>query len=252
MTWAVVTGASGGLGRAYARYLASCGLSVVLTGRREAELRSLASELRQLWAATTLVRRCDLADPCDRAALLGELNDLEVDTLVNNAGFGMIGAVAESDAKRLSDMVMLNCVALTDLTRAVLPGMVRRGRGSIVNVASTAAFQPIPTMAAYAASKAYVLRFTEGLWAEVAGTGVRTVAICPGPTDTAFFEAAGNDAVMSKRRTPEQVVQTTFSALRANRPAVIDGPANTLLAVASRFVPTRMALRIASLAVSER
>lgn len=251
MTWAVVTGASGGLGRAYARYLASCGLGVVLTGRREAELHNLASELKELWAATTLVRRCDLADPSDRAALLDELSDLEVDTLVNNAGFGMIGAVAESDAKRLSDMVTLNCVALTDLTRAVLPGMVRRGRGSIINVASTAAFQPIPTMAAYAASKAYVLRFTEGLWAEIAGTGVRTVAICPGPTDTAFFEAAGNNAVMSKRRTPEQVVQTTFSALRANRPAVVDGPANALLAVASRLVPTRMALRVARLVVCQ-
>ncbi|MDO4784351.1 MAG: SDR family oxidoreductase [Propionibacteriaceae bacterium] len=251
MTWAVVTGASGGLGRAYARYLASCGLSVVLTGRRDAELRALASELTSKWGTTTLVRRYDLAEASDRAALLGDLDGLDVDTLVNNAGFGMLGPVRDADAARLSSMVTLNCVALTELTRAVLPGMVERGSGSIVNVASTAAFQPIPTMAAYAASKAYVLRFTEALWAEVSGTGVRAVAICPGPTDTAFFEAAGNDSVMKKRRTPEQVVQATFAALRANRPAVVDGPANALLAATARFVPTRLGLRIARFVVSQ-
>lgn len=245
MTWAVVTGASGGLGKAFARFLASSGFNVGLAARSEAEMKTLAAELEVKWGAKTAVWRTDLTQPDDRRRLAEAMADLEVDTLVNNAGYGLIGDIADLDPQRQSDMVTLNCVALTELTQAVLPAMLDRRQGSIINVASTAAFQPIPTMAAYAASKAYVLRFTEGLWSEIAGSGVRTIAICPGPTDTAFFEVAGDDAVLAKRRTPEQVVQTTFAGLRANKPYVIDGNVNKLLATIASLAPARLALKVA-------
>lgn len=250
MTWAVVTGATGGLGQAYARYLASCGLDLALTGRRERELAALASELSVKWGTRTLTWGRDLAKAADRAALIEDMAGLDVDTLVNNAGYGLLGAVADLDPGRLSDMVTLNCVALTELTRAVLPQMIERRQGSIINVASTGAFQPIPLMAAYAGSKSYVLSFTVGLWDELRGTGVRAVAICPGPTDTGFFAAAGDDQVMRNRRTPEQVVQTTFAALRARRPAVVDGAQNALLAGLARVLPARLSSRIARMVIS--
>lgn len=243
--WGIVTGASGGLGKAYARYLASSGLSVGLVARNFEAMTILAGELSEKWGVETRIWRSDLTQAADRAGLIDDLMHLNVHTMINNAGYGLLGPVVELDARRQSDMVTLNCVALTELTQAVLPGMLDRQQGSIINVASTAAFQPIPTMAAYAGSKAYVLRFTQGLWAEVRGTGVRTIAICPGPTETAFFEVAGNDQVMTKRRTPEQVVQTTFAGLRANKPYVVDGPSNTFLAAVAAVAPARLALRVA-------
>lgn len=249
-TWAIVTGASGGLGRAYARYLASTGLDVGLVARSEAPMTRLAGELTERFGVNARVWTSDLTRDADRRQLIDDLTQLDVDTLVNNAGYGLLGDVAELDPTRQSNMIVLNCVALTELTQAVLPALITRRQGTIINIASTAAFQAIPTMAAYAASKAFVLRFTEGLWSEVQGTGVRTIAVCPGPTDTAFFEAAGDDAVMTRRRTPEQVVQTTFAALKANRPYVVDGAANAFLAMAARLAPTRLALRLARQTVS--
>lgn len=251
MTWAIVTGASGGLGQAFARYLASSGLNVGLVARNEAALRTLADQLRTTWGVETAVWRADLTQQQDRHALIDAMAELPVNTLVNNAGYGLFGDIATLDAQRQSDMVTLNCVALTELTRAALPGMLARRQGSIINVASVAAFQPIPTMATYAASKAYVLSFTEGLWAEVAGTGVRTIAICPGPTETGFFEVAGDNQAMASRRTPEQVVQTTFAGLRANKPHVVDGLANRIAASAARLAPTRLVLKVARRTVGQ-
>ena len=244
-SWAVVTGASAGLGVAYADRLASEGADVWLAARSGDKLEEVAADLRARHGVQARVTAVDLSDGAARRGFVDEVGAARVSHLVNNAGFGTMGDFAEAPAERLVQEMELNMVALTELTRAVLPGMLAQGRGAIVNVASTAAFQPIPTMAVYAASKAYVLRFSMALWDELKDSGVRVLAICPGPTETAFFANAGNENAMSNRRTPEQVVDTTFEALRRNRPFVIDGASNGALAFATRFAPTGLTLALA-------
>ncbi|RMB61136.1 SDR family NAD(P)-dependent oxidoreductase [Tessaracoccus antarcticus] len=245
-SWAVVTGASGGLGEAYARELAGQGSDVVLLARSAEKMERLASELSAEHGVETLVIPCDLSDATQRAALVARLDGLDVHTLVNNAGFGTFGMLGELERARISQEVGLNVVALTELTHAVIPQMITRGRGAIINVASTAAFQPIPQMATYAATKSYVLSFSSALWAELSGTGVRVVCICPGPTDTSFFDNAGNGDAMVQRRSPQQVVASTFAALRAGKPYVVDGAGNKLAAQATRFIPTSLLVQAAS------
>lgn len=244
--WAVVTGASGGLGEAYARELASQGSDVILVARSVDKMEAVAKGIEAEHGTQTMVLACNLSDPDERARLVAKLDTLDIHTLVNNAGFGSMGMLGELDRTRVLDEVELNVVALTQLTHAVLPRMVADGRGAIINVASTAAFQPIPQMATYAAGKSYVLSFTTALWAEVEGTGVRVVCICPGPTDTSFFDNAGNGDVMKIRRSPEQVVATTFSALRSGKPYAVDGFGNTVLSKMARFVPTALLVRAAA------
>ncbi|MGV8844997.1 SDR family NAD(P)-dependent oxidoreductase [Tessaracoccus sp.] len=245
--WAVVTGASGGLGEAYARELASQGSNVALVARSADRMEHLAEELRSRHGISTMVLPCDLSDPGQRAALISTLDTLEIHTLVNNAGFGSLGMLGELQRERITREVELNVVALTELTHAVVPGMVAQGHGAIINVASSAAFQPIPQMATYAATKSYVKSFSSALWGELSGTGVRVLCICPGPTDTSFFDNAGNGGVMkNRRRRPDQVVATTFTALRAAKPYVVDGFANKVVAQATRFLPTGLMVRAAS------
>lgn len=245
-SWAVVTGASSGLGEAYARHLAAQGANVVLVARSEDKLFTLSVELERNHGIQTLVLPFDLTDPADRADLVGRLDHLEVHTLVNNAGFASHGELADLERDRTSREVLLNVAAVTELTHAVLPQMLSRDRGAIINVASTAAFQPIPEMSTYAATKAYVLSFSQALWAETRRTGVRVVCICPGPTETPFWGNAGAEENMTNRRTVDDVVATTFAGLRQRRPYVIDGFTNKLLAHANRFVPTRVALRLSN------
>lgn len=244
-SWAVVTGASAGLGAAYTRHLAAQGSNVVLVARGADAMQELALEVERAHGVQTLILPTDLADRDARAELIDRIDHLEVHTLVNNAGFGSHGQFAQLDRARVSKEVELNVLALTELTHAVVPQMLDRDRGAVINVASTAAFQPVPTMATYSATKTYVLNFSNALWAELRRTGVRVVCICPGPTDTEFFANAGNDAVMTGRREPEQVVETTFAALARRQPYVVDGTRNTVLAQANRFVPTKMALSLA-------
>jgi len=245
-SWAVVTGASGGLGEAYARELAGQGSNVVLVARSVDKMEALAAELTAAHGIETMILPCDLSDPAERSTLLAELDTLDIHTLVNNAGFGSMGMLGELARSRVVNEVELNVVALTQLTHAVVPKMVASGRGTIINVASLAAFQPMPRMATYAATKSYVLNFTSALWGEMEGTGVRVVCICPGPTETSFFDNAGNADVMKQRRSPEQVVVTTFNALRAGKPYVVDGLGNTVLSKLSRFVPTPLLVRAAA------
>lgn len=245
-SWAVVTGASGGLGEAYARELGRQGSDVVLVARSVEKMERLAQELSDIHGIATRVVPCNLSDPSERADLVEVLDTLDIHTLVNNAGFGTLGMLGELERSRITSEVELNVVALTELTHAVVPQMVARGRGAIINVASMAAFQPIPQMATYAATKSYVLSFTSALWGELEGTGVRAVCICPGPTDTSFFDNAGNGDVMKQRRRPDQVVASTFAALRAGKPYVVDGPANKLAAQMARFVPTTLLVRAAT------
>ncbi|OJF10527.1 SDR family NAD(P)-dependent oxidoreductase [Couchioplanes caeruleus] len=244
---ALITGASSGIGAAYAREFAARGADLVLVARSEDAMHRLADELRGAHGRRIEIVPADLAEPgaADRVAARVAALGIDVDLLVNNAGFGMHGDFVAGDAGRLTAQIQLNCVALVDLTRRFLPGMVARGRGAVVNVASTAAFQPVPHMAVYGATKAFVLSFSEALYAEARPAGVKVLAICPGPTETPFFDVAGEDAAVGKKRTPQQVVATTLSALEKSRPSRVDGLANAVLAVATRWAPRRLVISIA-------
>lgn len=177
--------------------------------------------------------------------------ELDIDVLVNNAGFGTHGDLADADPAQIHDEVTLNVSALTDLTTTYLPAMTRRRSGVIVNIASTAAFQPVPHMAVYAATKAYVLSLTEALWWEAKRDGVQVLAVCPGPTETNFFDIAGESAAVGRFRQPKQVVDSAFRALDRGRPSVVDGTANRLQTLAPRFVSRRTTLAVAERATRE-
>ncbi|POM22478.1 Serine 3-dehydrogenase [Actinomadura rubteroloni] len=249
---ALITGASTGIGAAYARELAARGAALILVARRESKLKELADDLRTTHGVRVDVAPLDLARPGAAEILAGHVSELgrTVDILINNAGFATHGDVATADPERLTEQVSLNCTTVVDLTTRFLPAMIAGRSGVVVNVASTAAFQPIAHMAVYGATKAFVLSFTEALWAETAGTGVRVVAICPGSTDTPFFDVVGaEEASMGKRRSPEQVVATTFAALDRGRPSAVDGRVNALLSRLPRLLPRRATLRIAERAV---
>ena len=235
---ALVTGASSGIGTRFAERLAADGADLVLVARRADALEALAERLRAAHGVTVDVLPTDLGEPDAVPALVKRLDEagLVVDVLVNNAGFGQHTDVADADPARLVAMVTLNCTALVDLTARLVPGMVERRRGGVLNVASTAAFQPLPHMATYGASKAFVLSFTEALWAETRGTGVHVTALCPGATATEFFDVSGGGAVGAKQ-SADEVAALGLAALRANKPSVVAGLRNRLLANTPRFFP---------------
>ena len=193
---ALVTGASAGLGAGFARALAADGHDLILTARRGDRLNALAAELRAAHGIRVEVIAADLARPGAAEALIAEIGKrgLAVNTLVNNAGFGALGPVAEADPAVLERMLDLNCRAVMTLSRLVLPGMIQMRRGAILNIASTAAFAPGPGMAVYYASKAFVLSFSQALHSEVRRHRVTVAALCPGPTITEFGDVAGNGA----------------------------------------------------------
>ncbi|MGW6919154.1 SDR family NAD(P)-dependent oxidoreductase [Kitasatospora sp. NPDC054939] len=243
----LITGASTGIGAAFARELAARGSHLVVVARSADRLDGLRQELSAAHGVIVHAVPLDLARPGAGAELQRRVADLgvEVDVLINNAGFATFGAVAEGDPARMAEEVHLNCLTLTDLTARLLPGMVERRTGAVVNVASTAAFQPIPRMAVYGATKAYVLSFTEALANELRGSGVRALAICPGATDTPFFDVIGDQAAVGIRRRPEQVVATTLAALQKGRPTVVDGFLNRLGTLAPRLLPRRTTVAVA-------
>jgi hypothetical protein len=252
---ALITGASSGIGTAFAHELARQGAGLVLVARSEDRLRALAGEIIAAHGVRVDVLAVDLARPGAGEDLAGRVAALgrTVDVLVNNAGFATHGDVEHADPARLLEQIQLNCAAVVDLTTRFLPGMTARRHGAIVNVASTAAFQPVAHMAVYAASKAFVLSFTEALWGEAKPKGVDVIAICPGATDTAFFDVVGaEEASFGKRRTPEQVVATALRGLAHGRPAVVDGCGNAMVAGGQRFLPHRTVLRLAERTVRPR
>jgi uncharacterized protein len=192
--WAVVTGASSGLGRGIAARLADRGMSLVLTGRNDARLSETADQIRRTAPRVKVETvAADLSTGSGVSALLDHVGNHPVEVLVNNAGFGSYGPFAEADPDREADEVAVDVSAVIALARAFLPGMLARGSGGILNVASTIAFQPAPYQAVYGASKAFVLSFSQALWAEARAGGVAVTALCPGPTRTGFVDALGAD-----------------------------------------------------------
>jgi uncharacterized protein len=246
---ALVTGASSGIGAAFARELASRGANLVLVARSQDKLAALADELSASFGVAADVAVADLAAPAAAESLAAELRGrgLQIDILINNAGFGLFSQLHQADGAALADMIRVNVAALVDLTRLYLPPMLDRDRGAIVNVASTAAFQPVPYMAVYGASKAFVLSFTEALWAETRGTGVRVTALCPGSTDTGFFDIAGENAQVGRRIPPKRVVQAAFRALDRRASTMVTGGAgNRLLTNAPRVASRQFVARRAA------
>jgi hypothetical protein len=244
---ALITGASSGIGVVFAREYASRGFDLIIAARRTDRLNELATAITAETGASVRVLATDLSVPNSAAKLSKAVGSTPVDVLVNNAGWGNIGPFSTEDLTAMADEINVNVIALTQLSRLFVGPMVERGRGTIINIASTAAYQPVPNMAVYAATKAYVLSFTEALWGELQGTGVSALAVSPGGTATEFFEVAGGRATAGGLMTPEQVVSTAMSALDAASPApsVIVGGQNRLLALAGRFVPKRQLIAVA-------
>jgi short-subunit dehydrogenase len=248
---ALLTGASSGIGRELARLFAADGWDLVLVARREEALRALAGELRVRHGVRAHVVPTDLADPAGPARLADEVEarGLAVDALVNNAGMGVRGRFAETDWATERDLLMVNVGALTDLTKRFLPGMLSRGRGRILNLASTAAFQPGPLMAVYFASKAYVLHFSLALADELAGSGVTVTTLCPGPTRTGFADVAGAESTRMFRRgrgdDPARVARIGYRATMAGRRMVVVGWWNRLQVFGTRFAPRSLAAAVA-------
>jgi short-subunit dehydrogenase len=242
----LITGASSGIGEGFARVFAARREDLVLVARSAERLGALAAELSAQYGVHVDVIPADLAQAEAVDAIVDELRrrDITIGTLINNAGFGTHGLFATLDAALERDEITVNAGAVVALTRAFLPGMLTRRAGAILNVASTAGFQPVPYMATYAATKAFVLAFTEALAEEVRGTGVRVVVLCPGQTKTAFFTGI-EDARTGRARTVEQVVATGLRALERGRTVAIDGPANALLAAVARLSPRRISTRVA-------
>ncbi|MFY4717076.1 SDR family NAD(P)-dependent oxidoreductase [Streptomyces sp. LaBMicrA B280] len=241
-TAALITGASSGLGEEFARQWAERGADVVLVARRQGRLETLAAELESRYSVSATPMAVDLAEPGAATALREELaaRGRSVQTLINNAGFGSHGAFAEQDPEQIARMVRLNVGAVAELSRAFLPQLAADGRGALVNVASTAAYQPTPAMALYGATKAFVLSLTEALAHENRDRALRVLAVSPGPVATEFFDVVGSrKAVVGRMATAADVVAATRGALAGRRtPAsVIAGFGNRVSATAARLAP---------------
>ncbi len=244
--WALVTGASSGIGAEFARRLAARGMHVILTARREPLLKELAEELHTRHGCRTEIIPCDLSVPGKSRWLMQQIAErgLQVELLINNAGFAHVGDVEHTDPDRIKQMVELNISAVTDLTYAVLPDMLERRHGAVINVSSLAAFQPVAYMAAYAASKAYVLHFSEALWAEVRDRGVTVMGLCPGVTETEFFDRAGIPNWLQKHSSqpPSKVAKRAIKALEKRKQYHIPRWRDYLLSIAVRFATRRTAV----------
>ena len=238
----LITGASAGLGAEFARQCSARGEALALVARRRDRLEALKAEL----GGDIHIFAADLSPPGAAQSLIAEVEaeGLNVATLINNAGFGLAGKFADRPLDRQSEMIDLNCRALVELCHLVLPAMRAAGRGAILNVASTAAFQPGPNMAVYYATKAFVLSFTEALHHELKGTGIRVSALCPGPTHSEFSDVADSHSpTLERMKMPAApVVRAGLAGLDANKAVVIPGFKNKVGAQASRFL-TRAAMR---------
>ena len=248
---ALVTGASSGIGAELARGLARRGHGVTLVARREERLRELAERLRDEHGVRAEWATCDLTDAASRDQLAASLErlGLDIEILVNNAGVGTYQPFAECDRDRELDEVRVNVEAVIDLTARYLPGMVRRGRGAVLVTASTAAFQPLPGNASYAASKAFALSFAEAVHREAGRKGVTVTALAPGPVRTEFQDVNDANEFASRLpklmwRTPEQVAEAGLQGMEKGRRLVVPGVPNRVLAAIARFSPRPVVLRV--------
>lgn len=247
--WALITGASAGIGAAMARELAAGGTNLVLTARRRDRLAGLATELSSKHDIRTLICVADLAQPLGPQQIFSftEEKKIAIDLLVNNAGFGAYGEFHKVPLDRLVEMTQVNVTAVVHLTHLYLPGMIARGGGDILIVASLAGFMGLPYISTYAATKAFDLHFAEGLAEEVRPYGVRVCALCPGSTATEFFQVAGQRN--HSQRTPEtaeKVAHVGLAAVAAGKSSVISGFSNWLTAETMRVVPRRTVAHIAA------
>jgi uncharacterized protein len=247
--WALVTGASAGIGRALAEELARGGTNLVLTARREDRLRRLAQELSAKHRIQAEIFVANLTQPAAPEAILQYTREKGrvIDLLVNNAGFGQYGALHSTETDRLLQMVQVNCTAVLHLTRLFVPAMVARRSGDVLIVASTAAFQAVPYISTYAATKAFDLYLAEGLAEELQPHGIRVCALCPGTTTSEFHEIAGHPAhSRGREQSAETVARNGLKALAAGKSYVISGLGNYLGAHGERLVPRRLVTRIAA------
>lgn len=245
--WALITGASSGLGAEFARQLAARGMHLILVARRRELMVELAEDLHTKHGTRCEIIVSDLSDPAEPLRILNEIKTkgIDIGVLVNNAGFGVVGEVNQADVDRLLEMIRLNISALTELTYRVLPRMLEREYGAILNVSSLSAFQPVAYMGVYAASKAFVLHFSEALHCELHDRGITVTAVCPGVTRTNFFDVAGAPGWLQKHSSlpVETVVKAALKAMRRGRQYVVPGWRNYLLTLLVRIATRRRVVK---------
>lgn len=249
---ALITGASSGIGEEFAMELAAQHVNLVLVARREDRLDTVRATLLARHPGLRVEAiTADLARPAAGAELEQQVRErgLDVGILINNAGVGSHAPFVEQAPEVVAAQIQLNCGSLVDLTARFLPAMIRARHGLVINVASTAAFQPVPTMAVYGATKAFVLSFTEALWWETHATGVRVLTLCPGATETEFFAAAGEQFMTRGRTTPHDVVTSALAAVQGTTPTVIPGATNKIGTLGHRIMPRRLMPRMAQRSV---
>ncbi|WP_068783559.1 SDR family NAD(P)-dependent oxidoreductase [Paenibacillus phocaensis] len=244
---ALVTGASSGIGEVFAKELAKKGCNLILVARSEKPLNEIAKKLQKEYSIKAVSLPVDLSvgNAAEIVQQKVESLGLEVNILINNAGFGTLGIFNEIPAGRLNQEIQLNITSLTELTHKFIGSMIKRNEGVIINVSSMTAFQPAPYMAAYGATKAYVLSFTEALWAEYRDSGLRIVALCPGETKSSFHAVSGSTNLKSKRMEPIDVVNAAFRAVEKDRGYIIAGKNNYLMAQLPRFLPRSVVVKFA-------
>jgi len=246
----IVTGASSGIGRSIAEQLAVRGENLIITVRREKELRTLAEQLESRYAVRIEPIPADLTTPGGVEGFLTRLEKSSIKGLINNAGFGFLGSFTDRDARFYEQMIGLNILAVIKLTRAVIPFLEMNGGGHIMNVASTAAFQTGPYFAVYAATKAFVLSFSEALHVELKPKGILVTCLCPGPTQSAFFDVAGNPMsdrfVTAFKATSESVAGKAVHAMLRGRAVKVTGIMNFIISQLSRFVPRSITRKVSA------
>ncbi len=245
MKTALITGASGGIGKEFAQLFAENGYNLVLVARSEDKLKRIANELESQYKITVIILAEDLAKPNTASKLYAEVKKrgIIIDTLINNAGFGDFQDFVEEDLNTVKEMLQLNVTTLTELTSLFVKEMKARNNGKILNIASTAAFQPLPKFAVYAATKAYVLHFTEALHYELRNTAIKVSVLCPGPTSTGFNKRANAEKLnfLKNGMSPQVVAQTGHKGLMKNKMTIIVGFKNKLMSL-SRTIPSRSLL----------
>lgn len=244
--WALITGASSGIGAEFASQLAGRGMHLILAARRKEKMNELATDLNTRHGTRCHIVVVDLSEPDSGRRLYEEIRRLgvQIELLVNNAGVGLIGEIETTTPETVRKMLNLNLLTLTDLTYRILPGMLHQGHGAIINLSSQVAFQPVAFMAAYSASKSFILHFSEALWAESRSRGVTVLALCPGVTRTEFFDLAGAPGWLEKHTSQSamKVVKTALRAMEKRRQYIVPGWKNYLVTILVRLMTRRTAV----------